>query len=225
MQPTGADAPPSTQTAESQPSEQDLSRFESEGGSTGPILPDSSRESGTPARVLIVYATRQRHLCVIADAIAARLSGRGFTVEIGDASTGTMPPPQDYDAVILGFPLDFGHSARLIATYIDRNRAALAQLPVALFTVSKSGTVRDHDMGGFLEEFLRAVHWLPDLAAAFAGGEPFPRKGPMLRLAKWMGHPGGQDSAALRTDWISVRQFADAIATRLSATPTAEQWA
>jgi menaquinone-dependent protoporphyrinogen IX oxidase len=111
----------------------------------------------------------------------------------------------------------------MIATYIDQNRSALVEIPSALFTVSASGALRDQDPGGFLEEFLRAVDWQPDLAAAFAGGEPFPRSGHMLRLAKLMtghGAGGAAGATAYRTDWTDVRSFADAIATELAKAAT-----
>ena len=208
-----------------------LSRFESEGGSTEQVIQpdDKSRRRGLQprgsdhrGRILIVYATQEQHAYVIADALAVRLRRHGFTVEIGDAATGTMPPPQDYDVVILGLPMTLGHESDLIATYIVENRGALADVPAALFTVSKSGTLRDHDPGGFLEQFLRAVAWKPDLAAAFAGGEPFPREGVLLRLAEWMGLPGpSQGAGAFRTNWTEVEGFADAIAIELASAAVA----
>jgi len=215
---------------------EELSRFESEGGSTEHVIEpnDDSRTRGLPprdsdsdhrGRILILYATREHHIDVIADALAVRLRRHGLTVEIGDAATGMMPPPQDYDVVILGLPMTFGHESDLVATYIDENRGALSDLPSALFTVSKSGTLRDHDPGGFLERFLRRVAWQPDIAAAFAGGEPFPREGVLLRLTTWMGYPGApQEGAASRTNWTDVQRFADAIAIELaSAAVTAER--
>jgi menaquinone-dependent protoporphyrinogen IX oxidase len=203
---------------------EDLSRFESEGGSSEHVVhvDTAPRERGLQlpdpdqrGRVLVVYAARERHTHAIADVLAVRLRGHGFTVELGDAAAGTMPPPEDYDVVIVGMPMSFGRESDLIASYVDHNRRALSELPTALFTVSDSGSVRDHDPGGFLEQFLRTVAWLPDLAAAFAGGEPFPREGVLQRLAAWTGD-GGPTRSALRTDWTNVEGFADAIATELA---------
>ncbi len=108
----------------------------------------------------------------------------------------------------------------MIATYIEQNRSALDEIPSALFTVSASGALRDHDPGGFLEEFRDAVAWEPDLAAAFAGGEPFPRSGQMLGLARVMARQGVRGAASHRTDWTDVRSFADAIASELATAAT-----
>jgi menaquinone-dependent protoporphyrinogen IX oxidase len=213
---------------------EDLSRFESEGGSTEQRVESyaESRPRGLHVRgpdqrgrLLIVYATQEQHTYVIADTLAVRLRSHGLSVEIGDAATGTMPPPQDYDVVVLGVPMAFGHGSNLIATYIEQNRAGLADVPSALFTVSRAGTLRDHDPGGFLEQFLRTVAWQPAIAAAFAGGEPFPREGVVLRLLTWRGHSAApEQGAAFRTDWIDVQRFADAIAIELAnAARTAER--
>lgn len=203
-----------------------LSRFESEGGSPEQVIQPQAkprpagllpRDSDHRGRILIAYATQKQHAYVIADVLAVRLRRHGFTVELGDAATGTLPPPQDYDVVILALPMTFGRESDLIARYILENRAALADVPAALFTVSESGTLRDHDPGGPLEQFLEMVAWKPDLAAAFAGGEPFPRKGLLPRLADWMGHAGpSQGAGAFRTNWTDVEGFADAIATELA---------
>ncbi len=163
-----------------------------------------------------MYAARQHQTRVIADAIARRLRSHGLAVEIGDASAGTMPPPQDYDLVVLGSPMTFGLETRLIARYVEDNRAALVDVPSALFTVSDSGTLRDHVPSGFLDQFSRALDWHADLAAAFAGGEPHPREGMILRLVTWMRSTPPRDNAAFRTAWTDVQQFADTIATELA---------
>jgi menaquinone-dependent protoporphyrinogen oxidase len=214
---------------------EDLARFESEGGSSEHDLePDDdlqgrrdllSQDSDHRGRILIVCGTEEHQTYVIADAIAVRLRRHGFAVEIGDAAEGTMPPPQDYDVVILGLSMTSENDNDVIATYVERNREALSEVPAALFTVSKAGTLRGHDPGGFLEQFMRTRSWRPVIAAAFAGGEPFPREGVLLRLREWMGTSGApQEAAAFRTNWTDVRRFADTIAIELaSAAVTADR--
>jgi menaquinone-dependent protoporphyrinogen oxidase len=213
---------------------EDLSRFESEGGSTEywtghstehgfapaesfPRHEIETRDSDQRGRVLVVSASREPHSYVISDVLVVRLRAHGFSVEIGDATTGTMPPPQDYDVVVFGVSLMLGRESALIAAYIDRNRDALSDMPTALFTVSKSGTGPDHALGGLREQFLRRIEWQPHIAAAFAGGEPFPRQGVLLRLASGLGYPGtSYEENERRTNWAEVRQLADAIAIELA---------
>ena len=205
--------------------EDDLSRFESEGGSMAPDdRPGDLQQSSADhrGRILVLYAARQPHTAVIVDALATRLRRHGFTVEIGDASVGMMPPPQDYDVVVLGAPMTFDPEAALMAQYIKDHREALAEIPSALFTVSSSGLLRDHDPGGFLEKFLGAVQWQPAIAAAFAGGEPFPREGLMLLLARGRERQGiHAGSRAFETNWSDVEHFADTIAIELAGAAVA----
>jgi menaquinone-dependent protoporphyrinogen oxidase len=203
--------------------DKELSRFESEGGSTAPAEQDDRlgilEESGPDhrGRILVVYAARQPHTAVIVDALATRLRRHGYCVEIGDATAGTMPPPEDYDVVVLGSPMSFDQEASVIARYIADHREALDEIPSALFTVSSSGSLRDHDPGGFLEKFVETLQWRPAVAAAFAGGEPFPREGLMVRLARGMGRQGiYQDRRAFETNWSDVERFADTIAVELA---------
>src|SRR5512147_1890926 len=92
------------------------------------------RGSEQRGRILLVDA--QNHSKLISEALVARLRAHGFVVEVGDARTGCMPPPEDYDGVVLGSPVGFGRNERLIATYIHNNRRGLARVPSALFTVS-----------------------------------------------------------------------------------------
>lgn len=179
-------------------------------------MPKPNPHSGSDqrGRVLIVYASPQGHARAIANAIAARIRGHGIVAEIGDATCGVMPPPQDYDAVVLGTPVDFRPGTKRLASYIAEHRKALSEVPAALFTISTSGAPRDQDPGGFLAQFVRATGWQPDFAAAFAGGEPLPREGWLVRL---IGHErAAQPIGALPTDWIDVDRFADKVATELA---------
>jgi menaquinone-dependent protoporphyrinogen IX oxidase len=127
-------------------------------------------------RILLVYAAAQHPMEVISEEIAERLRAHGFVVEIGNARSGGMPPPEDYDGVILGAPVGSGPETRLIATYIAHNRVGLAGVPAALFLVRSSGSHRDVDPSSLLEQFVDNVGWRPDLAAAFAD-----RAGPGLK--------------------------------------------
>jgi menaquinone-dependent protoporphyrinogen oxidase len=179
--------------------------------------PGANKRAEQRGRILLVYAARHAHTRLIAEAIASRLRNHGYLVEIGDAATGGMPPPEDYDAVVLGSSLEDGPYTRLITSYVHHNRGGLAQVPTALFTVSASGSARDTDPGGHLEHLLRSARWRPDLAAAFAGGSPFPREGMLVRFARSLGYvPPGPTLAAISTDWIDVERFADEVAVSLA---------
>jgi menaquinone-dependent protoporphyrinogen IX oxidase len=175
-------------------------------------------------RILLVYDATRDHTRVIAETVASRLRSHGYTVEVGDASSGGMPPPEDYDAVVLGF--DLGSQTGFTARYVDDNRAGLAHVPTALFTVSTSGGEHDVDPSGSLERFLRSARWQPDIAATFAGGRPFPREGVLVRFSSQLGYvPPGGSPEVISSDWTDVERFGDAVAMCLAGVAVTEEQA
>lgn len=173
----------------------------------------ASSPSDQRGRVLILHASAHDHTLLIANAIAGRIRAHGIVAEIGDARSGVMPPPEDYDAVVVGVPAMVGTRGP-IAIYVRDHRDALAEVATAVFTVSVSGNPREGDPYGALADFVRVTGWHPALAAAFAGGEPLPRDGWLVRLIGHERTPA--EIAALRTDWIDVDHFADTIAIELA---------
>lgn len=176
-----------------------------------------TRAGGTTrrGRVLLGYAALHGQPSVIADAVARRLRAHGHVVEAGDPCVAPMPPPEDYDCIVLGLPVGFGPPRRSIARYIIDHRAGLAELPVALFIVSAR---HEGDAGEFLAEFLRWLDWQPDRAAAFVAERPFARGSLRTYLARVVGSLR-RASPPPSTDWAAVARFADAIAADLAALP------
>lgn len=93
--------------------------------------------------MLIVVARAHGHTATFAQALAARLRARGHEVEIGDALVGQLPPPADYDAVLLGTDAAFDADRRTIGAYIAANREGLAEIPTALFVVCRPDAAVD----------------------------------------------------------------------------------
>jgi menaquinone-dependent protoporphyrinogen oxidase len=121
------------------------------------------------SRVLIAYACYYGRARAIADELAERLRARGHQVEVANAREGRLPPPQDYDAVILGSRVEHGHHAREILNYVRDWRDELDHMPTAFFSVSLAACIpfATLDPGGHLAQLVRDVAWLPDHAASF----------------------------------------------------------
>jgi hypothetical protein len=109
-------------------------------------------------RVLIVYGDPARTEPTAAR-LAALLARDGLIVELADADHGSAPPPQDYEAVVIGTARGRWFRTRGIARYLQRHRAALAALPTFLFTLDGDPATR---MGRLAER----TGWLPKHAAA-----------------------------------------------------------
>lgn len=77
----------------------------------------------------------------MADQLAARLRACGHEVEVADARGCRLPPPQDYDAVILGSRVKHGMHARPIREYVREWGPELETIPTEFFSVGLLGGV------------------------------------------------------------------------------------
>jgi menaquinone-dependent protoporphyrinogen oxidase len=128
-------------------------------------------------RILIAHAPNRRAY-EIAGELCACLRNRGYEVELADASS-TLPPPQDYDAIILGSAVHHGRHAQRIVDYVREHHDVLDQMPTGFFSVSLGASLpfAPRDPGGHLARMFRDLHWLPDHVEAFGRlGVNQPRK-------------------------------------------------
>ena len=174
------------------------------------------------SRVLIIYASAHGQTHRIAEAIAEHLRRGGHEVELGDALAGGLPPPEDYDAVLVGSRVHFGWHAQEVIEYIAAHRKALKGMITGFFSVSMAAAAREPgvDPDGYLQTLFRRVDWWPTRAVAFAGGLPYRKYSPLVRLVmKWIswraGHPTDTSRNHELTDWDAVAGFASKIADEL----------
>lgn len=121
------------------------------------------------SRVLIGYACYFGRARAIADEIAERLRARGHEVEVANARAGRMPPPQDYDAVILGSQVEHRHPAREIIEYARCYQHELDHMPTGFFSVSLAASVpfANPDPGRHVAQFVADAGFVPDHTASF----------------------------------------------------------
>jgi hypothetical protein len=110
-------------------------------------------------RVLLVYSNA-RHTESIAHQLGAFLTFDGLVVDFADADTGSLPPPEDYDAVVIGISPRFLGPPRVITHYIEEHRHALRALPNFLFLVG-GAAAKD------LRQLADSTGWLPQGVATF----------------------------------------------------------
>lgn len=121
------------------------------------------------SRILVAYACHFGRARAIAEELALRLRGRGHEVELANAREGRLPPPQDYDAVILGSRVEHGHHAHEIEEYVRIWRDELERMPTAFFSVSLAAALpfSEPDPGGHLARLVHDLGWMPDHTASF----------------------------------------------------------
>jgi menaquinone-dependent protoporphyrinogen oxidase len=116
-------------------------------------------EDDPSAPVLVAFATRHGSTREVAAAIAETLRAQGVPVDLRAAAA--VDDVGAYSAVVLGAPLYTGRWHRDVRRLLERDRAALAALPVAVFAlgprtlapeeVAASQTQLDHALAGVPE--------------------------------------------------------------------------
>jgi hypothetical protein len=151
-------------------------------------------------RVLVVYAGGYGRTRALAEALAVHLSRDRLTVEVADADE-AVPPPADYDAVVIGSYVRRGRHPRSVIEYISRHGDALAAMPAFFFSVGENDD---------LHREWRATGWLPNATAVFEA--PRDGRGPLRALASWLRSGEVSVEDARFADGPAVRDFALKIA-------------
>lgn len=139
------------------------------------------------ASVLVAYATKYGSTREVAEAIAAALQSQGVEAVVRPA--GEVKGLEGYSAVVLGTALYFFRWRREAHRFLSRNRAALRDLPVAVFGLGPIEDTPEQFEGAraHLDKGLSKHAWLSPVSVAVFGGrlDPaslrFPDNNPAVR--------------------------------------------
>lgn len=106
-------------------------------------------------RALVAYASRNGATAGVAERIAGLLGAAGARVELRHVDD-VERDVGDYDAVVLGSPVYDGAWPPEASAFVDRNRDALADRPVWLFSVG-SFSDRHRLIGGLIRREPRGI--------------------------------------------------------------------
>ena len=174
------------------------------------------------ARVLILYATVEGQTARVAARIAQRLRERGHAVESRRAEPAGMGLNlAGFDAVIVGASVHYGRHPAHLRAWLREQRADLAALAGAFFSVSLSARTKPIAAQRYLRRFLRQAAWQPQQTATFAGALPYSKYAAWKRLlmVAFVALAGGDTDTSRDyeyTDWDAVQRFADGLALPLS---------
>jgi hypothetical protein len=110
---------------------------------------DRANNDDPTERVLVVYA----HDREPAEVIAHALRVDDFTVELADACVVGVPPPEDYEAVVLVVHRGWFHHAHALETYVREHETALRARPTGTFMVPHAP---DHTIESHARAFVRS---------------------------------------------------------------------
>ena len=126
-------------------------------------------QSGT-ATILVAYASRYGSTREVAEAVADTLREQGAAVDVAPAKDATVFA--GHGGVVLATPFYIGSMLKDAAHFLERNRAALEHLPVAVLTCGPISAEEDmtaaHQQ---LDEALAKLDWLHPVAAEIFVGK------------------------------------------------------
>ena len=162
--------------------------------------------------VLVTYATRAGSTEEVAPAVAEVLSQDGLAVEVLPVKE--VRSLERYNAVFLAAALYMFRLHKDARKFLNRNRAALIGIPVALFVpgpVEKKE--KDFDAARQqLQKELGKIPWLSPVAAHIVGGKFDPEKlGFPFNLIPAMKRMPATDAR----DWAEIRDMAKELAGKL----------
>ena len=186
---------------------------------------------------LIVYATTDGQTRKISERIRKTLRANGTEATLVDVNDAGSLDPAGFDGVIAGASVRYGKHDPAMARFLDANRAAIARVPNAFFSVNliaRKPEKRDLAGNKYLRKFLERLSFAPAHVEIIAGTLDYPSYRFIDRIMiqmimKITGGPTDGTSVIEYTDWDQVARFAErmaeAIASGAQANPADDEQA
>ena len=162
--------------------------------------------------VLVAYATRYGSTREVAEAVANTLLKLGAAVEVRQAKDAAVH--DGYGGVVLATPFYIGSMLKDATHFLERNRAALKQLPVALLTCGPVSSADDMTAARRqLDDALAKLEWLHPVAAEMFVGKYDPSHLHMADklIAKVPASPLHGVPAHDDRDWTAIQAWAETL--------------
>jgi menaquinone-dependent protoporphyrinogen oxidase len=169
--------------------------------------------------ILVAYGSTDGQTRKIAEFIAQRLRIRGHRVDLIDTSTpAAQQVPPLYQGAIVGGSVHQHRHPRALVHFLKNNRAWLASMPVALFSVSLAAALDDMDSRleaqRLLDELTDDCGLLPIARRCIAGALKYTQYDYLTRqvmrlIARQRGQATDTSADAEYTDWNDIEAFVD----------------
>ncbi|TBM20781.1 menaquinone-dependent protoporphyrinogen IX dehydrogenase [Hafnia paralvei] len=166
-------------------------------------------------KTLVLYSSHDGQTKAIASSIASALS-ETLECDVLDLAISMDINLADYQSVVIGASVRYGHFQRSLYKFTKQNVAQLNTMPSAFFAVNltaRKPEKRTPQTNAYTRKFLLATPWQPKQCAVFAGALRYPRYGwldkAMIKLIMKM--TGGETDTSKEveyTDWQDVTRFA-----------------
>ncbi len=173
-------------------------------------------------RIAVVFSTQSGHTRKISERVAELFRAKEIDVELFDLAQDEAPSAetlQEFEAVVLGCPVNLGDFSPLLVDWTWDCREALSQIPSGLITVSlnaadprpKARAVDDKVLRNFIDE----TDLRPRFVASVAGALQYTQYGFFKRcvlqgVSAACGGPTDTSRDFDLTKWADVDAFAEA---------------
>ena len=166
-------------------------------------------------KALLIYSSTDGQTIKILEHIAKEVAP-AFESELVNLDCIDTVAWQQYDRVIIGASVRYGHLSKQLYKFIQKHLASLNEHKVAFFCVNLTARKpgKDSVQGSvYMQTFLKKSPWQPKLMAVFAGALLYPRYKLVDRLMIQliMRITGGETDSSKEveyTDWAKVTDFA-----------------
>ena len=165
--------------------------------------------------ILIAYATTDGHTRRICERLKQVMESLGRQVTVVLLSDASALDLRDFDRVLIGASIRYGHHQPIVAEFIKQHQALLESRPSAFFSVNivaRKPNKNTPETNPYCRKFLKSISWQPRLTAVFAGKLNYPSYGfvdrQMIRLIMLITKGPTDPKAVLEfTDWARVEAF------------------
>lgn len=171
----------------------------------------------TTKRNIILYSTREGQTSKIANFLADKLGVE--ECELVDLHQVNNIDLSQYEKVIIGASIRYGHFNKKLYHFIQKNLQQLEQSKATFYGVNLTARKEGKDTpegSSYIQTFLKKSPWTPSLVGVFAGALYYPRyrwfDRVMIRFIMTM--TGGETDTTKEveyTNWEKVTQFAEKI--------------
>lgn len=169
------------------------------------------------ASFLVAYGTGEGQTAKVAERVRAVLADRGHDVTVRDLADESDVAVEEFDAVLVGSPVNNRRHRPEVVAFVEENREALAERASAFFQLAFASALPWEWARGGAAEFVDALTertgWRPDRVGLFAGAVRYTEYDTLTRwffkLFSWL-TTGDTDTARdyEYTDWDQVAAFA-----------------
>ncbi len=172
-----------------------------------------AKEKTVTNKILIVYASRAGATGEVAEAIGQVLCDAGAAVDVRQVKN--VSDLNGYRAVVLGSAIYMGSWMADATSFVEKNRQALSQVPLATFTVSMLMVDRPAEHQQLIAKHFTGSEQQPRLQPVsngiFAGRIDYSKLSFFYRSIANMMKAKEED----RLDWPAIRGWAQSVASQL----------